>query len=188
MTSMASDNGADVNEEPQWFAMRDLTRPNAKLPAYKRLSGMGFDVYTPLLTRLVGTGAARQRVTSPVIHDLLFVRSTRGQLDPVVDHTPTLQYRYARGCGYRVPITVRNAEMALFIHAASLNETPQYFLPSEITPDMYGRRVHIVGGPMDGYEGYLLKTRGTRKRRLLVSLDTILAIAVEVSPEFIQLL
>ena len=41
---------------------------------------------------------------------------------------------------------------------------------------------------MDGYEGFLLKARGTRKRRLIVNLDTFLALAVEVAPEFIALL
>lgn len=183
-----SGDNCDYDDGAQWFAMRDLTRPNAKLPAYKRLEEMGFDVYTPLVTRIVGNGAGRKRITVPVIHDLLFVRATRERLDPVVERMATLQYRFARGKGYCVPITVRNAEMARFIRAVSFTSNPQYFLPSEITPDMYGRRVHIVGGPMDGYEGYLLKTRGTRKRRLLVSLDTILALAVEVSPEFIELL
>ena len=85
-------------------------------------------------------------------------------------------------------MTVRTAEMARFIFAASLTENPQYYQPSEITPDMYGRRVRIIGGPMDGYEGFLLKARGTRKRRLIVNLDTFLALAVEVAPEFIALL
>ncbi|HBN63457.1 MULTISPECIES: UpxY family transcription antiterminator [Duncaniella] len=176
-------------EEAQWFAMRDLTRPNAKMPAFRMLSERGFEVFTPMVTKLsVNPAGKKLRLHVPAIHDLLFVHSTTSALDPIVEHTPTLQYRYAKGLGYRVPMTVRTAEMARFIFAASLTESPQYYQPSEITPDMYGRRVRIIGGPMDGYEGFLLKARGTRKRRLIVNLDTFLALAVEVAPEFIALL
>lgn len=178
----------DGDDSLQWFALRDLTRPNAKLPAYKKLVDMGFEVYTPLVTRLVGNGPGKKRIRVPAIHDLLFVRATRERLDPIVRRMSTLQYRFARGQGYCVPLTVRSVDMARFVSAVSLTSTPQYFLPSEITPEMYGRRVHIVGGPMDGYEGYLLKTRGSHKRRLLVNLDTFLAVAVEISPEFVELL
>ena len=32
-------------EEAQWFAMRDLTRPNAKMPAFRMLSERGFEVF-----------------------------------------------------------------------------------------------------------------------------------------------
>lgn len=53
---------------------------------------------------------------------------------------------------------------------------------------MYGRRVLIVGGPLDGLEGRLLKARGTRRRHLLIDLAQLLTVAVEVAPEFIRLL
>ena len=53
---------------------------------------------------------------------------------------------------------------------------------------MYGRRVRIVGGALDGYEGSLLSLRGTRVRRLLVEIPNLLAAAIEVSPEYVQLL
>ena len=85
-------------------------------------------------------------------------------------------------------MTVRDTEMERFIRAVSLSENPVYYLPSELTPDMIGRRVRIIGGPMDGYEGSLLKMRGSRRRRLLVTLDSLLTLAVEISPDFITLL
>ena len=75
-----------------------------------------------------------------------------------------------------------------FVKAVSSVEQPHYYLPEEITPDMYSRRIRIVGGHLDGYEGYLLTTRGSKTKRLLVELPTLLAASVEVEPEFIQLL
>lgn len=176
------------DEEEKWFVMRDLSRANTHTPAWRRLSENGFEVYTPTVTRITLRQDRRIRETLPVIHDLLFVRSTRSRLDPAVAQIPTLQYRYGRGLGYCVPMTVRDTEMERFIRAVNLCENPVYYLPSELTSDMIGRRVRIIGGPMDGYEGSLLKMRGSRKRRLLVTLDSLLTLAVEISPDFITLL
>ena len=58
-------------------------------------------------------------------------------------------------------MTVRRVDMQRFILAVRATEEPRYYSPEEITPDMYGRRVLIVGGPLDGLEGRLLKARGT---------------------------
>lgn len=63
---------------------------------------------------------------------------------------------------------------------------PKYYLPEEITPEMLNRRIRIVGGPLDGYEGTLITVRGSKVKRLLVDLPGILSVGVEVKPEFIQ--
>lgn len=55
-------------------------------------------------------------------------------------------------------------------------------------PAMRNRRIRIIGGPLHGYEGSLVSVRGTTVKRLLVELPMLLAAAVEVEPEFIQLL
>lgn len=64
----------------------------------------------------------------------------------------------------------------------------KYYRPEEITPAMRNRRIRIIGGPLHGYEGSLVTVRGTTVKRLLVELPMLLAAAVEVEPEFIQLL
>ena len=78
--------------------------------------------------------------------------------------------------------------MSRFIHAVRSSENPRFYLPGELDASMYGRRVRIVGGALDGYEGSLLSLRGTRVRRLLVEIPNLLAAAIEVSPEYVQLL
>jgi hypothetical protein len=87
-------------------------------------------------------------------------------------------------------MSVPDKEMERFIHAVSDESvgTPRYYLPEELSPEMCKRRVRIVGGHLDGYEGKLLTIRGTRVKRLLVELPTWLTAAIEVSPEYIQLL
>lgn len=180
------------SEAPQkkWFAMRDLKRSNAKLPAYKQLQEEGITIFTPMHWRLRTKGNRQVREKVPFIQDLIFVHESRERLDPIVRKTPTLQYRYLKGRPYCEPMSVPDKEMELFMHAVSDESvgTPRYYLPEELSPEMCNRRVRIVGGHLDGYEGRLLTMRGSRVKRLLVELPTWLTAAVEVSPEYIQLL
>ena len=62
----------------------------------------------------------------------------------------------------------------------------KYYLPEDITPQMYGRKIRIVGGPLDGYEGNLITTRGSKVKRLMIKLQDFFAAGVEVNPEYIQ--
>lgn len=175
------------NDACQWFVMRDLTRPNAKLPAYKLLDGLNIRTFTPMVWKLMLNHGKRERRQMPFIHDLLFVYASRSVLDSVVDRTPTLQYRYLHG-GYKVPMTVRPSDMQRFIHAVGFSSSPQYYRPDEVTPSMRNRRIRIIGGNLDGYEGCLITTRGSKVKRLLVEIPMLLAATVEVETEFIQLL
>ena len=157
--------------------MRDLKRANAKVPAYKLLEEMKMEVFVPMKWHLVTRKGMRIREEVPFIQDLLFVHETQNNLDAVVEKIPTLQYRW-----------LRDTDMERFISAVDATESPRYYLPEEITPTMYGRKIRIEGGPLSGYEGRLLTTRGSKVKRLLVELEGFLAVGVEVDPEYIQLI
>ena len=181
------DGASSESDRLQWFVMRDLKRRNAKLPAYKLLDGMVETVFTPMVWRLVTRHGKRIKEQVPFMQDLLFVYDTRQTVDPIVEKYDTVQYRYVRG-GYKIPMTVREADMQRFIDAVNSTENPQYYKSEEITPDMIGRKVRIVGGPLDGYEGNLQKMQGARVKRLFVEIPNLLAAAVEVQPEYILFL
>lgn len=181
--------GRDMEREgqPSWFALRDLKRPNCKEPAFRLLASAGFEVFTPLKWRVIRRGNRSVREEVPFIHDLLFVHSLRERLDPFISDIPTLQYRWLRHT-FREPMTVPSTEMERFIRAVRATDSPKYYLPSEITPAMYGRRIRIIGGTLSGYEGGLVTVRGSKVRRLLVELPGFFAAGVEVEPEYIRLL
>lgn len=181
-------NMVDSEEKNQfsWYAMRDFTRPNAKMPAYKLLAQKGLEVFTPMKEQLIVQRGKRIRENVPVLHDLLFVHGQRDDIDPIVAKTETLQYRYKKGV-QRTPITIEEEEMQRFIHAVRTSEQTKYYLPGELTPNMYGNQVHIIGGPLNNFDGKLLKLRGSKKKYLIVELDGLLSVGVEVSPEYITL-
>lgn len=174
-----------TDSDIQWFVMRDLTHYHSKSPAYKMLDGLNIENFTPKVQKLVVRGGKRERIEVPFIHDLLFVHDSRLTLDPIVEKVPTFQYRFLKG---GMPMIVRDKEMEAFKKAVESSVSPQFYHPQEITSDMRKRKIRIIGGNLDGYEGTLVTVRGSKVKRLMVELPTLLAAAIEVEPEYIQLL
>ena len=173
--------------EVRWYAMRDLSRRHAKNPAYKLLPKLGFEIFIPMIRKLVFEKGLRRTKEESFMQDLLFVHDTQERLDPVVKKIENLQYRYIHG-GYCEPMVVRNEDMERFIHAVRSSRLPRFFRPEEISHEMCGQYVRLVGGNLDGYEGYLLSIRGSKYKRLLVELPNFLTAAIEVMPEYIEVL
>ena len=173
-------------ESLQWFAMRDLKRRHAKLPAYKLFENLKVRYFTPMVHRLVVVNGKRVDQEVPFMQDLLFVKDTRVHLDLIVESNPKLQYRYKIGVQH-TPIIVPTADMERFIYAVESSENPKFYALNEVTPDMVNRKIRIIGGKLDGYTGTLLTTRGSKVKRLLVELPSLLAASVEVEAEYIQL-
>ncbi|MDD7454638.1 MAG: UpxY family transcription antiterminator [Bacteroidales bacterium] len=172
----------------QWFFLRDLKRPNAKEHAFQTLSQRGFEVFTPMKIETRNVGGKRVRMVLPYINDMLFVHSQKNVLDEIIAKTPTLQYRYVTGRKYCEPLTIRDEDMEKFITAVKYLDKPRYYLPQEITSGMRGRRIRIIDGPMVGYEGQLLSVKGSRKKRLIVEIPSCIAVAVEITPECIEVI
>lgn len=170
-----------------WFVMRDLKRSNAKMPAYQMLGNMGIKVFTPMVWKVVVRHGKRIPQEVPFMQDLLFVHESYKVLSPIVERVGTLQFRFLRD-GKRTPMTVRDADMDRFIKAVEAAENPCFYAPNDIKPSMIGKYVRIIGGLLNGYEGRLLKLQGSRIKRLFVELPNLLTAAVEVQPEFIQIM
>lgn len=172
----------------RWYVLRDLKRRNARRIALHDLADAGLEVFTPMMQVIESAASGRRRVDVPVIQDLLFAHEDKQILDAHIKRIPGLQYRYMRGQTIDNPMTVRDGDMERFIIAATATGTPEYFRPGEITSEMLGRDIRIVGGPLDGVEGRLLTVRGSRRRRIVVEIRGLISVAAEVSPEFIQML
>ncbi len=179
---------AEEFDTPCWFVLRDLKRPNAKAPAYKVLPELGFETFTPMHWVLKGkTTGSTTREYVPFIHGLLFVKSLKSELDPIIEKTETLQYTYIKGAR-KTPMVVPTDDMSRFVKAVTaLHSSCIYYSPADITPEMIGKKVKIVGGVMDGAVGHLLKQRGSKNKRLVVQLKGLLTASVEIADGYIQL-
>ena len=178
-------NPQTATECPPWYVLRFLYRDQPRVREQFALDGI--KAYTPVKPMVVTRNGRSIRMQVPIMWDLLFVRSTRSQLDPYVSAYPNLQYKYKTGGKYCEPIVVPERQMNDFIAAVESSEHPLYFTPDEIDLAK-GTRVRIVGGPMNGRECVLLKVKGARSRRLIVEIPDTLYAAVEVSPDLIEII
>jgi transcription antitermination factor NusG len=172
----------------KWYVMRDLKRSNTLSPAYKVLSEKHLEVFTPLQWRVRNKKGIMIREQVPFLPDLLFVHASREILNPFVDTIPTLQYRYVRGGKYKEGMIVSDTAMNRFIYAVKSSPQTEYFTPSELTPENIGSHIRIVEGPLNGYTGHLLNVRKSGKKKLLVEIPNLLTAAIEIEPEYIQII
>ncbi len=168
--------------------MRDLKRSNTLYPAYKFLRTMHLEVFTPMQWKVTNKKGIMIREQVPFLPDLLFVHASKEILNPFVDRIPTLQYRYVRGGRYKEGMIVSETAMNKFIYAVTSSPQAEYFTPSELTPKNIGSHIRIVGGPLNGYTGHLLNIRKSGKERLLVEIPNLLTAAIEIEPEYIQVI
>lgn len=167
--------------------MRDLKRSNASIKAWQQLSQEGFEVFTPMHWKITNRNGRKIRKYEPVISDLLFVHSDREKLDKIVQKIETLQYRFLKNRN-STPMTVREEDMNRFINAVEGSESVEYYTPDEVSNLLNGKNIRIIGGLLDGYEGKLKTTKGSKKKRLIIELPQLLIAGVEVKPEYIEIL
>lgn len=177
-----------IDTTKQWFAMRDLKRTNALLPAYKQLSEAGIEVFTPMATCIFVKNGKRIRKAVPVMHDLLFVHDCRQNLDPIVAKTPTLQYRFKKGGKPGEPIVIPEEDMTRFIGAVKAADNPKFYSAEEISSLMCGRNIRMIGGVLNGYEGKLQTVRGSKTKRLIITLSSLMAVSLAINDEYVELL
>lgn len=130
------------------------------------------------------------RMLVPSIPSLIFVRGSLRQINQIKETIPHLQYlwRNRTHSSERVRIFVPDNQMNNFIQVASQTEAETtYYRPGEINLDA-GKRVKIHGGLLDGCEGILVRPKGKRSRHFVVSIESLGSMAVEVSPDLIEIL
>ena len=64
--------GEVIKDGRQWFVMRDLTRSNARHPAYLMLKELKLRYFTPMVTKLMVRNGRREAVESEYIPVSLF--------------------------------------------------------------------------------------------------------------------
>ena len=64
----------------------------------------------------------------------------------------------------------------------------EYFSYEEVSPRIFGKQIRIIGGRLNGFEGRLMSKRGSKTRRLIIQIEGLIAAAIEVEPQFVQLI
>ena len=109
------------------------------------------------------------KVRQPAIHNYVFVRSTREQLDSLKRYRmPFLRYVMSASSGRKEVQTVPEEQMESFIAVAGSEVQKAEFLNLEELDLTCGDRVRVVAGPFEGVVGVYMRTANTRCRRVVV--------------------
>lgn len=188
MLDDAITGGAEVNlTEKYWFAM---SAPYCKeLEAKQFLDRLGIENFVPMQWQVVAhKNGKKSRELVPAIHNLIFARTTRPIIQEVKTGIKFLQYRTQPENGKNVPIIVPDVEMYRFIAVTDTCDKELVFIRPEEIDLRKGTRVRVHGGLFDGVEGVFVKVAGRRNRRVVVSIDHVIAVTAEISPDLIEIL
>lgn len=202
-------------EEPalHWYALKVFY--NKVFEMEDLLHGMGIETFLAVDKRLLKGPAhllARKHIASlkemgkadvryieegaliyqrvPLITSLLFFRTDPDSLSAVEnaikdanDKAKGFIYRTADWKAYAV---IPDAQMKTFrLVTAKGAEGLDFFSSDDFTRFREGRKVRVTGGPFKGVEGYIKRIK--RDRRLLVSLEGIVAVATSfIPPELLE--
>ena len=166
------------SEKMQWFAMRATYRRGMQVKEILDKQGIGN--FIPMRYEVRIKNGRKRRELVPVISDLIFVHAVQSDLQLVKDRLPCLQYmidiRYGR------KIIVPENQMRQFIAVAgTYDEHLIFFSPDEVNLRK-GTKVRITGGDFEGYEGVFVKVKGARDRRVVISLQGVIAMAMATLP------
>lgn len=124
----------------------------------------------------------------PVIPNLLFVYGSKENIMPHTVAGSNFQFVYNRCSGKQADcLIVPTKAMEDFIRVAESNENSQIFMPEEIQLSQ-GQRIRMIGGALNGVEGYFVKRKGCRRKTLVVVLDGLFGVSAEVTPDMIEIL
>ena len=158
--------GKNEPEAKQWFAIRVTYSREMALKEY--LDRCRMESFIPMSYKEVIKGERKVRKLVPVIHNLVFVRSTREKLDEIKrDISLKVPIRYIMDRETRRPLVVPDRQMHSFIAVAGAYDE------------------QIVGGVFSGVEGIFIRIKGDR--RVVVSIEGVMAVATAfVHPSLIE--
>lgn len=173
------------DEIVRWYVLRFLYRNQPKVRL--QLKNDGIETFSPMKwVKRIENGKHTLKYDY-ALWDLFFVHSSKKVIDPYVNKYEYLQYKFQSGGKQHNPMIVPDKQMTDFIKAVESSKKPLYFTPNEIKLSK-GERIRLIGGTLNGYEGIFLKVNGSRQKRLIVELPGILCAAIEVGPEYIEII
>ncbi|WP_455669610.1 UpxY family transcription antiterminator [Phocaeicola sp.] len=174
-----------LSEKHQWFAMRATYRRGMQIKSL--LDEKGINNFIPMRYEIQLKNGRKKRELLPVISDLIFVHAAQSELQQVKYRIPYLQYMIDIRNGQK--IIVPDEQMRQFIAVAgTYDEHLIFFNPDEVNLRK-GTKVRIIGGDFEGYEGIFIKVKGARDRRVVISLQGIIAMAMAtISPDLIEII
>lgn len=170
-----------------WFAMRATFC--RELNAKQLLEEQHIETFVPMHYEIRIKNRRKSKVLVPVIHNLIFVHTTKNIIQEIKAGISYLQYITQTENGHNTPIIVPDRQMEQFIAVCGTYDDQLIYLPPNEIDLTRGTRVRIHGGSFDGQEGVFMKVKGVRNRRLVIAIQGVIAVAtIVVHPELVEII
>ena len=160
-------------EEKHWFAMRVTYSREVKMK--ELLEEKGVECFVPMQYQTKIIRGRKAKILKPVIHNLLFARATKTEMQEIKKHYEYLQYIINRE---HQKIIVPDAQMQRFIAVAGTYDEQLIWVNPEDLNLKKGTRVRITAGDFEGQEGIFVKVKGARDRRVVIAIQGVIAVAM----------
>ncbi len=171
-------------EEIHWYALRITYSRELALKQF--LDAEQVKNFVPMRYEYVTRQERRIRKLVPAIHNLVFIRGSRQQIDEIKETKAAIfPLRYIMDRESRQPIVVPDVQMRNFIAVAGTFDQQVIYLPPTDFSMNRGDRVRITGGIFEGVEGVFVRIKGDR--RVVVSIQGVMAVATTfIHPSLIE--
>ena len=175
----------DADGQIRWYVMRAY---KAEKRAEETLAAEGMEHYVPKTYALRVYHGVKSRHLVPALPSLVFVHASHDDIVDFKRRHNFLQFITGKRGVKSEPMVVPDRQMTDFIKVSSQYEADTVYLKPEEVDLTKGTKVRILGGPFDGVEGLFLRVKGKRDKRLVVWVERVIATAVDISPDLIQVI
>lgn len=145
---------------PQWFAIRVTYSREMMVKRY--LDSCGVESYIPMHFAEKIYNGLRRRVLEPLVHNLIFIRTTAGRLREIKTGT-LLPIRYIIDRETHAPTVIPDRQMQDFMAVVATQHERIEVVPTESLDLRSGDRVRVTQGPFAGIEGRYIRHKGHSK-------------------------
>lgn len=164
-----------------WYVMRVAYKRVMDLKRY--LDESGVECFVPMRYEYVNSRGRKIRKLVPVIYNLAFVRASRQQVHDIKNATSQFARYYMHSENGKPCVTIiPDDQMENFIRVAGTFDDQLLYLSGRELDLVRGDKVRILAGPFAGAVGIYMRVKGTRARRVVVSVDGVMAVATTTVP------
>lgn len=180
-------NGEEL--DTKWYVMRTLAS-NSYKTVRAHLEAEKIDFFQPCRCVVRKFAGRSTKVMEPYVPNLFFVHSSYQRLHPFTEEGSRFQFYFNRCSGIQADcLVVKDKQMEDFIRVSScLDADPRFFYPDEGNSLSKGQKVRIISGPLDGVEGVFERVEGSKRKRLVIVIESLMGVSARVESDMIELL
>lgn len=172
----------ETENREEWFALRVTYSRELKVKA--QLDALDIPSYVPMhFEQRIRQGQPR-KVWTPLIHNLLFVRTSARRLRALKTQTD-LPIRYIMDRASGSPAVIPEQEMRNFMAVVATCDEHVEIVPPQGIDLSRGDCVRVTGGPFAGIEGRYIRHKGHSKVAVAIR-DVATALTAYVPTKYIE--